>query len=63
MECGEYSVQAEGGGRNVAWGVAVRWGLDADDCTFDPMTRLNAVINILDHVASHTMPNLGTAFL
>ncbi len=59
----EYSVTAEGGGRLPAWGVAVRWGRWGDDCTFDPMTRLNALINIIDHVASHTMPNLGTAFL
>lgn len=27
MGCVEHSVQAEGGGRNVAWGVPGGWGL------------------------------------
>ena len=38
MECVEYSVRAEGGGRNVAWGVAVRWGLAALTSINNPMT-------------------------
>ena len=59
----EHSVSAEGGGRNVAWGVAYRWGLDAHDLTFNRVTLFKHNDAHVAMLALHTMPNLGTAFL
>ena len=44
MGCVEHSVQAEGGGRNVAWGVAYGWGLGI------PPSCLNGVTMFKQHV-------------
>ena len=53
---------AEGGGRNVAWGVAVRWGLDALTSINEPITPFKHTCHDFLLTLIHTLPKLSTAF-
>lgn len=59
----EHSVYMGAGGRNVAWGVPVRWGLDTLPSRLTPMTLFKQHASLPRLTDDMTLPKLGTAFL